>query len=246
MARYHVTLAYEGSRFQGSQRQAEARTVQGELEKALRRLGWPGSSVLMAGRTDAGVHASGQAAAFDLDWPHPEAELLRALNANLPEDLAVRSLRPAPEGFHPRFDATSRRYGYRLFCEPNRDPLREKQAWRVWPAVNAASLHKAASLLVGTHDFAAVGSPTTRAGTTVRTVQNAKWSRRGIEWTFVIEADAFLYRMVRRVVYLQVAAAHGRCTLDDLSAALADPASGRSLPGGLAPACGLTLIEVTY
>ena len=91
MARYQLTLAYDGTDFFGSQRQATKRTVQGELEKALCTLGWVGRSVLMAGRTDTGVHAAGQVAAFDLDWTHPADELLRALNANLPEDLAVRS-----------------------------------------------------------------------------------------------------------------------------------------------------------
>ena len=97
MARYQVILAYDGARFQGSQRQAKSRTVQGELERALHRLGWPGSSVLMAGRTDTGVHASGQVAAFDLEWSHAEDELLRALNANLPPDLAVRAARIAAD-----------------------------------------------------------------------------------------------------------------------------------------------------
>ncbi len=205
MARYQVILAYDGARFQGSQRQAESRTVQGELEKALRKVGWTGGSVLMAGRTDSGVHATGQVAAFDLDWQHSEEDLVRALNANLPDDLAVRGIQVAAEEFHPRFDALSRRYCYRLFCQPIRDPLREKLAWRVWPAVNAAMLRKAARLFLGTHDFSAFGSPTSPEGTTMRTVRSAVWTRQNDEWLFEIQADAFLYRMVRRLVFVQVA-----------------------------------------
>ena len=246
MARYQVTLAYDGSRFKGSQRQTRSRTVQGELEKALRRIGWTGSSVIMAGRTDTGVHAAGQVAAFDLDWTHPADELLRALNANLPEDLAVRSAQAAAEGFHPRFDALARSYRYRLFCSPLRDPLREKHLWRVWPEVDEEKLRRAATILAGTHDFAAFGSATTANGTTIRTVHEASWSRQSDEWQFEIRADAFLYRMVRRAVYLQVAAAQGRCSLEALSASLADPKSRAELPSGLAPAHGLTLVEVTY
>jgi len=246
MARYQVTLAYDGTRFQGSQRQAAARTVQGELEKALRKLGWTGDSVLMAGRTDSGVHAAGQVAAFDLDWQHPEGELVRALNANLPGDLAARLVQEAAREFHPRFDALARRYRYRLFCSPVRDPLRETRAWRVWPAVEAFGLREAAGVFTGRHDFAAFGSPTSPKGTTVRTVQEASWSLQGDEWQFDIRADAFLYRMVRRLVYVQVAAAHGRCLVESLALSLSDLGVANGLPAGLAPAHGLTLLEVTY
>ena len=108
MARYKVVLAYDGTGFSGSQRQAEARTVQREFEAALGKLGWNDRSITLAGRTDAGVHASGQVAAFDLDWNHPPDALLRALNALLPEDLAARSVKICGDDFHPRFDALSR------------------------------------------------------------------------------------------------------------------------------------------
>lgn len=247
MARYQVILAYDGTQFQGSQRQADSRTVQGELERALRKLGWSGRSVLMAGRTDTGVHASGQVAAFDLDWSHAEDELVRALNASLPADMAVRTARVAADNFHPRFDAVSRCYCYRLFCQPTRDPLREKLAWRVWPVVEAGKLRLAAGMLRGEHDFSAFGSPTSSKGTTVRTVQAARWRRSKDEWLFEIQADAFLYRMVRRLVFVQVALAQGRSSLEGLRRSLDRGASAASeLPAGLAPAQGLTLVEVTY
>lgn len=243
MARYQVILAYDGARFLGSQRQAKSRTVQGELEKALRKVGWSGGSVLMAGRTDTGVHASGQVAAFDLEWSHAEDELLRALNASLPPDLAVSAARVVADDFHPRFDARSRRYYYRLFCRPTRDPLREKLAWRVWPAVEIEPLIEVANLFHGAHDFAAFGSPTSSKGTTVRTVQRASWRRREEDLQFEVQADAFLYRMVRRLVFVQVAVAQGRCSLAAVEAALSRQGE---LPARLAPAHGLTLVEVTY
>lgn len=243
MARYQLILAYDGTDFLGSQRQAKDRTVQAELEKGLRRLGWAGRSVLMAGRTDSGVHASGQVAAFDFEWAHSPEALCAALNACLPPDMAVRSVREAPASFHPRFDAAARRYHYRLFCDPVRDPHRERFAWRVWPEFDEAVLYQAASLFLGRHDFAAFGSPTSAKGSTVRTVTLSAWKRLEDEWQFEVRADAFLYRMVRRLVFVQVAAARGRLSVQSIAEAVERPAR---LLAGLAPAHGLTLVEVTY
>lgn len=244
MARYQVILAYDGSGFQGSQRQSQIRTVQGELERSLHRLGWSDKSVLMAGRTDTGTNATGQVAAFDLDWAYGDEKLLRALNSGLPPDIAIQSLCVASADFHPRFDATSRRYLYRLFCEPIRNPLREKLAWRVWPAVDENVLHRTAGLFLGTHDFAAFGSPTTLKGTTIRTVTKTEWKKMPDgEWQFEVQADAFLYRMARRLVFVQVAAAQGICSGEEVQNALSRQSK---LPSGLAPAHGLTLVEVTY
>ena len=108
MARYQLTLAYDGTDFFGSQRQASKRTVQGELEKALCKLGWTGRSVTLSGRTDTGVHATGQVATCDLDWSHTDSKLVKALNATLPHDVAVQKACLVNADFHPRFDATSR------------------------------------------------------------------------------------------------------------------------------------------
>ena len=249
MARYQLTLAYDGTDFFGSQRQTSKRTVQGELEKALCKLGWTGRSVLMSGRTDTGVHATGQVVALDLDWSHSDDELVRALNAVLPADMAVQQARIVHSKFHPRFDALSRRYHYRLFCQPLRHPVRERFAWRVWPAIDNDLLAEAAELFLGTHDFSAFGSPTTPKGGTVRTVMKAKWSQSreaGEELHFEVRADAFLYRMVRRLVFVQVVVAQGKASTDAITAALAEPASAGKLPAGLAPAHGLTLVEVAY
>jgi tRNA pseudouridine38-40 synthase len=244
MARYQVILAYDGSGFSGSQRQANSRTVQGELENALRDLGWSDRAVLMAGRTDTGVHATGQVTAFDFEWTHSADKLLWALNKRLPSDLVARKVSPASADFHPRFDATSREYRYRVFFEPIRDPLRRNFLWRTWPAVDEDALKQNASIFLGKHDFAAMGSRTTPKGTTVRTVTKAEWKRMPDgEWQFEVRADAFLYRMVRRLVFVQVCVAQGRCSVEKVQHALIKP---EELLAGLAPAHGLTLVEVTY
>ncbi len=246
MARYQVILAYDGSGFFGSQMQAKSRTVQGEFEKALRKLGWTGRSVIMAGRTDTGVHASGQVAAFDFEWTHSLEKLFKAIDTNLPPDLALRSLNPAAANFHPRFDAVSRQYRYRLFYDQVRDPLREKFLWRVRFPLDGDALTRNAGIFLGTHDFAAFGSPTTPAprGTTTRTVTKAEWkSMPDGEWQFEVRADAFLYRMARRLVFVQVSLAQGKVPLERVQTALERQ---EEFPAGLAPAHGLTLVEVTY
>jgi tRNA pseudouridine38-40 synthase len=250
MARYKLTLAYDGSNFHGSQRQASKRTVQGELEKALMKLGWTGRSVLISGRTDAGVHATGQVASADLHWTHTDGELLRALNASLSADISVRTVQAVGANFHPRFNAVSRTYRYSLFCQPFRDPIRERFAWRIWAPITGDLLISASQQLIGPHDFSAFGSPTTPKGTTVRTVMKAEWTQTSDdEWRFEVQANAFLYRMVRRMVFVQVAVAQGKLPAEAIANAFAGQASVKSrsgLPSGLAPAHGLTLVEVEY
>lgn len=250
MARYKLTLAYDGVNFFGSQRQANKRSVQGELENALTTLGWTGRAVLMSGRTDAGVHAMGQVASVDLNWSASDEKLVRALNSLLPADMSVQTVQVVGDIFHPRFDAKSRCYRYKIFCQPLRDPIRERFAWRVWPSIKSDGLAKAAKQFVGKHDFSAFGSPTTPKGTTMRTVTNAKWIQVAEdEWHFDVQADAFLYRMVRRMVFIQVAAAQGKIPAKAVALSLANQESvksGSGLPSGLAPAHGLTLVNVEY
>jgi len=244
VARYQIILAYDGAEFLGSQRQTKSRrTVQGELENALRKMGWGGKSVLMAGRTDAGVHASGQVAAFELGWAHSLEALTNALNANLPVDMAVRQAQVAPDTFHPRFDAIARRYRYRIFCHELRDPLRERYAWRVSPAMDGDVLHALAAMLPGKFDFAAFGSPPRPEGSTERHLMQARWEKQGDEWRFEVQANAFLYHMVRRLVRAQVVIAQGKFPKEIFARALAEQVE---VPSGIAPANGLTLVEVSY
>jgi tRNA pseudouridine38-40 synthase len=259
MARYQVILAYDGTQFAGFQRlhatgkRISRRTVQGDVETALRRMGWIGQSILSAGRTDTGVHASGQVIAFDLDWKHSPQELGHALNAYLPEDIGVRSVGVVADDFHPRYAARSRRYSYQIFCQPERNPLRERYAWRVWPPVDLQLLSGAAELLAGTHDFVAFGIAPHHGGSTRRTVLEAGWTaqppasypegNKAGGWRFEIKANAFLYHMVRRLVFTQVQVGQNRLPLKDLSLALE---TGNLPVKGLAPARGLVLVEVNY
>jgi len=244
MARYQVILVYDGTEFFGFQRQARERTVQGVVEEALNRIGWQGSTILAAGRTDTGVHASGQVIAFDMDWAHSTEDLLNGLNANLPPDVAAHRVVQTRPDFHPRYNALARRYRYHIFCQSYRDPLRERYAWRVWPAVDCEELQQAASFLPGRHDFAAFGTPPRTGGTTERVVSEAGWQSAGDRLTFEVVANAFLYRMVRRLVSTQVAIAQGFFPREIMTNCL----SGREveLVQGLAPPQGLFLVEVIY
>ncbi len=259
MEHYKVILAYDGTLFAGFQRlqsngdAPQKRTVQGEVESALVRIGWAGKSILSAGRTDAGVHAAGQVIAFDLEWKHSPEDLCQALNAYLPLDISAVSAEVVPSGFNPRYAARSRRYRYHIFCQPRRDPLRERYAWRVWPAVEPRLMAEAAVRLVGIHDFTAFGSPPHPGGQTRRKVWKACW----IPWQqgfdeqdlaasglrFEIVANAFLYHMVRHLVFTQVQIGQGKLALDELSQALD---AGILRVRGLAPAQGLALVQVSY
>jgi len=247
MARYQVILAYDGTNFKGFQRQASSarsRTIQGTVETALSRLGWQGRSVLYAGRTDTGVHAYGQVIAFDLVWNHSLDELQAAFNATLPPDIVVREIHLADPCFHPRYDAVARKYQYRLFCQPIRDPFRERYAWRVWPEVVSNEIQQVALHLIGSYDFSSFGVPTRVGGTTVRNVMKAEWRKEDDTYTFEIVADAFLYHMVRRLVSFQVSVGQGRLNPEAILECL--NRRSPSLVKGIAPSQGLVLMEVIY
>lgn len=250
MARYQIILAYNGAAYQGYQRQRNAPTIQGAVESALTRLGWQGKTILAAGRTDSGVHAQGQVVAFDLEWAHSEDALQAALNANLPEDIAVRAVKIAAANFHPRYSAELRRYRYQVYCARERHPLLEPKAWRIWPAPAIDSLKAAAGMCVGKHDFAAFGTAPRAGGTTIRNVQSAGWCEYSEPLSeepllvFEISANAFLYHMVRRLTYLLVSIGQGCFPVNTLSDLLAAPPA--QPVQGLAPAHGLALVEVVF
>jgi tRNA pseudouridine38-40 synthase len=243
MALYQVILAYDGTDFEGFQRQGSARTVQLVVENALRCLNWQGQTILASGRTDTGVHAAGQVIAFELDWEHSIEQLGRALNANLPHDVSVKSVETAAVDFHPRYSARARTYQYHIFCQPERHPLYDRFAWRVWPPVELQKLRSAANLLAGTHDFAAFGTPPKTGGRTERTVFQARWESQAGGLLFEVTANAFLYHMVRRMVYLQVRAGQNRLELERLEKAVLE---AQPQTPGLAPSCGLVLWKVWY
>jgi tRNA pseudouridine38-40 synthase len=243
MARYQIILAYDGTQYLGFQRQGIAKTVQLEVETALRKLLWQGQSILAAGRTDSGVHASGQVIAFDHEWDHPDESLGKALNANLPSDISVMQVKKVHTGFHPRFDARARSYLYRIYCDPVRDPLRDRYMWRVWPEVDLELLEDAAQLFCGAHDFASFGRPMKPGGSTERIVYQAGWMEMNGSFHFQITANAFLYHMVRRIVLLQTQVSHGKLSLDELNLGITEM---KPLRQGIAPPNGLVLKKVHY
>ena len=244
MERYQIILAYDGTDFHGSQFQTDARTVQGVLEGSLRRLNWPGKSVLMAGRTDAGVHAAAQVAAFDLEWKHSLVDLRNALNALLPDDVSVVQVFVRNPDFHPRYDAISRTYRYDFYTQAMRDPLLDRYAWRVWPKPDLGRLNSAAALFLGVHDFAGYGRPTRDGGSTIRNIISISWEMDADFFTLLVTGNAFLYHMVRRLTFAQVMAAQRKLELVELSRYLHNPK--QKMIKGLAPAKGLTLIQVNY
>ncbi|MBL8093974.1 MAG: tRNA pseudouridine(38-40) synthase TruA [Anaerolineales bacterium] len=243
--RYRATVEYDGTDFEGFQRQAAGhRTVQGELEGALGRIGWRGTSLMAAGRTDSGVHGRGQVIAFDHDWRHTPDALVRALNAQLPADVSVRGVVEAEADFHPRYWARARTYVYTVYQGPQRAALRDRYAWHVVEPLDAAALAVACLGLIGRHDFATFGTDPDEGTNTVRTVQRAEWVAAGETWRFWIQADAFLFRMVRSVVGALVRVGTGVLTTERFLALI--EARDRSQCPPLAPARGLCLDEVLY
>lgn len=237
-----AVIEYDGTAFAGSQVQPNARTVQGELEKALNRLIGEGTRVQLAGRTDAGVHATGQVAAFRL--PHGEglARLRQRLNAVLPLDLVVRTLSPAPPGFDPRRDARWRVYRYRIRMNGARQPLERYRTLEIDDRLDVAAMRVAAGQMVGHRDYAALGSDAN--GRTVRHLAEVRVSRRGNLVEVRVTANAFLRRMVRSIVAILMAVGLGRLAPADVDRLLAEP--GRALHGQAAPPHGLTLERVVY
>ncbi|MFN2212575.1 MAG: tRNA pseudouridine(38-40) synthase TruA [Anaerolineales bacterium] len=244
MAHYKVILAYDGTDYQGFQRQAEGRTIQASVESALYKIGWKGTSINGAGRTDAGVHASGQVIGFEHDWDHPDRDLQAALNANLPLDIAALSVEQVSSDFHPRYSAIGRRYLYRLFCDEIRQPLKERYAWRVWPPMSMERLAGFPEKLVGEHDFSAFGTSPKPGGSTVRQIFYASWRNDQEYLLFEILGNAFLYHMVRRLVSYQVEVGQGKRDPEDFNQLVIG--NHEEPIRGLAPASGLTLSDVRY
>ncbi len=249
--RYRATLAYDGTNYCGFQRQAAGiPTIQGEVEEALAAVTGQTVTVIGAGRTDTGVHAAGQVIAFEVVWKHSADALLNAINAVLPDDIALQDVVALGErAFHPRFDAVSRLYRYTIYVSVQRDPLLRQRAWQVYRPLALDAMRQAASLLPGVHDFGAFGQPpqgenTVHARTSVREVLRSEWTTEDRLLIYRIEANAFLQHMVRRVVGMLVTVGRGAMTPDEFEAIFR---SGQIAPGAtLAPPQGLVLERVKY
>lgn len=198
--RIKAVIAYDGTEYHGFQRQSPDRepSIQGTLEGALSKIGQTGA-VLGAGRTDAGVHASGQVIAFEVNWRHGLEDLQRALNATLPADIAVLDLEQTADAFHPRYAAVSRVYRYRIENARVRNPLTVRYALHVPQPLDVAAMQRALAGSIGDHDFAAFGQPTVGESTT-RSMYRADVVADGSAIALELQANGFLYRMVRRIV----------------------------------------------
>jgi len=242
--RVRAVVAYDGTDYGGFQRQTNAPTVQAALELALARVSQEAITILAAGRTDAGVHAEGQVVAFDTAWRHRVDALQRALNAVLPADVAVRNVKETAADFHPRYDARCRRYRYTVYNAPVRCPLARRYSLCVTGPLDVDAMQQAAQVLVGEHDFAAFGRPQKQGGATVRRMLMAEWGGK-LSWlTFDIEANAFLYRMVRSIVGTLLQVGRGKMSVEKFAAVLAS--RKRSQAGPTALPHGLCLMEVKY
>lgn len=240
---YRALVEYDGTAYQGFQRQRRGATIQGQLESAIESVTRQAVNVTGAGRTDSGVHATGQVIAFELSWRHNCQALEKALNANLPDDIAVRAMEEAEASFHPRFSARRRAYVYTICTSPVRRPLQRFRVWHVPRPLDVSLMNQVAEAIVGRRDFATFGQPP-QGDNTEREVFVARWRRDGDELTFEIEANAFLYRMVRSLVGSMKMVGEGRWTVTDFSAALAK--KDRSRAAQTAPPQGLCLTAVRY
>lgn len=244
MSSYRLDIAYDGTAYKGWARQPGLRTVQAEIEGALEPLFGEPVELTVAGRTDAGVHATAQVASFDAEGAPPET-LRRALNALTPEDISILAAGPARAGFDARRDALSRRYRYRLETTSVPSPFERRYALH-WPyPLDRKALDACAALLPGTHDFTAFTPTDTEHVRFERDVAEAGWSEEGEGiLAFEIEADAFMRNMVRVLVGTMLEVAGGRRSLDDFDGLL----GGRPRPesGETAPARGLFLVAVRY
>lgn len=246
--RYKLVVAFDGTRFDGWQAQKTGLGVQQVLESALSKLFKSHPRVCGSSRTDAGVHALGLVAHFDV--PKAEARLeprrlLLAINAWLPQDVRVLHVARAPAHFHARYGATRKQYRYFIWTGPAMNPLLRHYAWHVPGRLDLGRMREAAKYFLGTHDFRAFSAnPGYPRRFTVRTVHRCNISQRGQLVTFVIEADGFLYKMCRGLVGTLVQVGQARFKPDDVKTMLAS--GDRRLAGMTAPAHGLVLWKVWY
>jgi tRNA pseudouridine38-40 synthase len=273
MRTFKVTLSYDGTDFSGFQRQANARSVQAELEVALAAIEGKNVTVAGAGRTDSGVHALGQVASFELSSAIAESDLLRALNAKLPEDVRVLSAEVAAPGFHARFSARSKMYRYRISNTRVMSPFQRRFAWHISRNLDLAAMNEAARELLGEHDFSsfqATGAPSPRnrsesraawllgererggntekvKGTT-RTMTRSGWTEEplagGRLLLYEVAGTGFLKYMVRAVVGTLIEVGDGRRTPASLRDLL--DSRDRAAAGPTAPPMGLYLVRVDY
>jgi tRNA pseudouridine38-40 synthase len=246
MPRFKLTVEYDGTPYVGFQRQANGPSVQAALEDALAKLKAGPIVVRGAGRTDTGVHATGQVIHIDLDRDWSADKLRDALNFHLkPEPVAAIAVEIVGPGFDARFSATARHYLYRIIDRRAPLAIEANRAWHVPTRLDEAAMHRAAQILVGHHDFTTFRSAHCQSKSPLKTLDRLEVIRAGADLIEIrASARSFLHNQVRSMVGSLKLVGDGRWSADDLAAALA--AADRTACGPVAPAAGLTLVQVDY
>jgi len=242
--RLAVGIEYDGSGYSGWQTQPHAPSVQDTLDAALTTVANQPVRTVVAGRTDTGVHATGQVVHFDSDARRPERSWLLGANSNLPADINALWVREVSGHFHARYSATGREYRYRILNRPVRSALLRDRAWWVREPLDVGPMREAAGLLLGEHDFSAYRAAACQSRTPVRELRRLDVERDGEQVCVICEANAFLHHMVRNLVGTLVKIGRG----DERPQWAAELLSGRDrrMSGATAPAAGLTLTRVQY
>ena len=245
MARYRLTVEYDGSGYNGFQVQAGQPTVQGALEAAIKAFSGQSIRLAAAGRTDTGVHATGQVVSFDLEKDWPEHTVMNAMNAHLiTERVSVLDCVAVDDEWHARFSATGRKYLYRILNCPGRPALDLGRVWHVKKPLDADAMHTAAQALVGLHDFTTFRDVNCQSKSPEKSLDIARVTSVGDEVHLVFEARSFLHRQVRSMTGTLAEVGLGRWAVGDVAKAL--EARDRSACGPVAPSDGLYLTGVTY
>ena len=240
-----LTIAYDGTAYNGFQRQINGLGIQQVLEDALTELLQEKIVLTASGRTDAGVHAVGQVVSFTTKATIPAGNIPLAIKYLLPEDIVVVKGEEASPGFNARYAAHTKTYIYRIFLTKLPDPCKRHYAWQLHYELDLAAMQEAADYLVGTHDFSAFRNVGSKQVSPVRTITQAQWQRTGKnELVFTITGDGFLYRMVRNIVGLLVKVGRKQVTPEAFAQIMAS--KERKLVGMAAPAQGLYLLQVQY
>jgi tRNA pseudouridine38-40 synthase len=239
-----VVLEYDGSGFAGWQQQAHGRTVEAELKRALREITGQELKVYAAGRTDAGAHAEGQVVSFQTDGRISPRRLVAALNAKLPDDVAVLSAEEVPDTFHARYSARWRRYRYRYLDRSSRPALERGRCWQVRGPLDVDAMTKAAKALVGKHDWTSYCSASEPPDARVREMRSARVVRHGDIVELELVAEGFLRGLARSIAGALAEVGRGRRAPEWVGEVL--DARDRRKAARTAPAGGLTLVEVIY
>jgi tRNA pseudouridine38-40 synthase len=247
-SKFQITVAFDGSAYEGWQVQKIGTGVQEKIEAALAKLYPSAPRVSSSSRTDAGVHALGMEAHFevgDAECRMTPAKLLLAINAWLPDDIRVMAVRRRPASFHARFDASGKQYRYLLWNHPVMHPLLLRRAWHCKRALDVAAMREAARFFVGRHDFRSFrANPFYDTPNTVRTLTRCSLRKQGPLITCVIEGDGFLYKMCRGIAGTLVQVGEGKIRPDEIPGIL--QSRDRRVAGMTAPAHGLYLWKVHY